>query len=83
MHLVDLSPEAAAVREATRQASDRLGELSLEAGALAGLLQLISHSEQLGNQEQMAVGALADMAQRLENEIEAVRSQLGEAGEAH
>lgn len=82
MHLIDLSPEAAAYRGAVTAASNDFHSLSLEAGALAGLLELISCSGHLEEQHQMALGKLADMAQRLEDEIEAVAARLDEAGEA-
>lgn len=79
VRLVDLSPEARAMQSAAHKACNELFTLSLDAGGLAGLLQLIAASEELAEQQRMAVGALADMAQRIENEITAIADRLGEA----
>jgi len=79
MQLVDTSPEAAALRHALLTGSNELHNLSLEAGGLAGLLQLVSGSEYLDEQQRMALGVVADMAQRLKNEIEAAATRLGDA----
>ncbi len=80
LQLVDLSPEACALRSAVRKACDELFTLSIEAGGLAGLLKLIAgNNDQLTEQVGMAIGALADMAQRIENEITAIADRLGEA----
>lgn len=81
LQLVDLSPEASALRSAAHKACNELFTLSVEAGGLAGLLKLIAgNSDQLSEQEGMAIGVLADMAQRIENEITAISDRLGEAG---
>lgn len=82
MHLVETSPAADALRAVNCAASNDLFTLSVEAGGLAGLLELISASDGLPEQQQMAIGALADMAQRIENEITAIGQRLGEGPEA-
>lgn len=79
MHLVDTSPEAAALRSSALATSNRLSDLSLKAGALAGLLGLISRSEALAEPHQLALGHLAEEVQQLENALEAEAVQLGEA----
>ena len=80
LQLVDLSPEARALSNAAYEACNELFTLSIEAGGLAGLLKLIAgNSDQLSEQEGMAIGALADMAQRIENEITAIADRLKEA----
>lgn len=79
MRLVDTSPEATALRSAALDCANQLFTLSISAGGLAGLLQLISGSEDLPEQQRMAVGALADMAQKIENEITAIADRLGHA----
>lgn len=80
LQLVDQSPEACALRNSAHQACNQLFTLSIEAGGLAGLLKLIAgNNAQLNEQEGMAIGALADMAERIENEITAIADRLGEA----
>ena len=80
LQLVHLSPEACALRSAAHKACDELFTLSIDAGGLAGLLKLIAgNNDQLNEQEGMAIGVLADMAQRIENEITAIAERLGEA----
>lgn len=79
MHLVDNSREAAALRRAILAGSNDLHSLSLEAGGLAGMLQLISGSDKLTEPHRLALAMLADAAQRLENEIEAIAVRLDDA----
>ena len=80
LQLVDLSPEACALRSAAHKTCDELFTLSIEAGGLAGLLKLIAgNNDQLNEQVGMAIGVLADMAQRIENEITAIAGRLDEA----
>ena len=80
VRLVDTSSEAQALRSAAGEACNELFTLSIEAGGLAGLLKLIAgNNDQLTEQEGMAIGALADMAERIENEITAIADRLGEA----
>lgn len=78
MHVVDLSPEATALRSNAVATSNRLSDLSLKAGGLAGLLKLISGSEDLEGPQQLALHHLAGLAQELENVLEAEAVQLGE-----
>lgn len=80
LHLVDLSPEAQALHSAAHGACNELFDLSIKAGGLTGLLELIAGSkERLSEQEGIAIGALAEMAQRIEDEINAIAGRLGGA----
>lgn len=80
LQLVDHSPEAAALRSAALEAGNELFTLSIEAGGLAGLLRLISgNGEDLSEQQGMAFVALADMAERIVSEINAIADRLGRA----
>lgn len=84
VRLVDLSPAGQALRSAAGATCNELFDLSLQAGGLAGLLELIAgNGDGLTEQQCMAVGALADMAQRIENEITAIADRLGEAMEGN
>lgn len=79
VRLMDLSPEAQALRSAALDACNELFTLSIDAGALAGLLKLIAgNKDQLSEQQSMAIGALGDIAQGIENEISAIADRLGE-----
>ena len=79
MHIVDTSPEAASLRASALATSNRLSDLSIKAGALAGLLDFISRSEALSAPHQLALGHLAEEVQQLENAIEAEAVQLSNA----
>lgn len=80
MRLVDLSPGAQALRSAAHVACDDLFNLSLHAGGLVGLLELIAgNKDRLTDQECLALGELGEMAQRIETEINAIADRLGKA----
>jgi hypothetical protein len=82
MHLVETSPAADALRAANWAASNDLFTLSIEAGGLAGLLQLVAESGRLQQEQQLAIGSLADMAERIEKEITAISERLADRQEA-
>jgi hypothetical protein len=80
VRLVDLLPEAQALRSASHAAAEELFTLSIQAGGLVGLLELIAgNKDRLTEQEGMAIGALAEMPQQIENEINAIADRLGKA----
>lgn len=80
LQLVDLSPEAAALRSAAFGACNELTELSIEVGGLAALLRLIGgNTEHLTEQQGNAFHELANMAQRIDNEMTAIGRRLSEA----
>lgn len=67
------------MRTKASEACNELFTLSIRAGGLAGLLELIAgNSEGLTEQQGMAFGELADIAQAIENEITAIADRLGE-----
>jgi hypothetical protein len=80
VRLVDSTPEAAVLRGAAHAAAEDLFTLSIQDGGLVGLLELIAgNKDRLTEQEGMAIGALAEMAQQIENEINAIADRLGKA----
>lgn len=80
MKLVDASPQAAGLHSAALACTNELFTLSIAAGGLAGLLDLAAGNKQdLTEQQGLALGMLADMAQSIENEIAAIADRLGEA----
>ena len=65
---------------AIHSGSNDLFDLSLEAGALAGLLDLMAgNTEHLSDHKRLAIGALADAAHRIETRITAIATNLGDA----
>ena len=75
-----LQAESAQRHRAALDATNAFHERSIDAGALAGLLDLIAgNREQLSESKRLAISALADMAQALENELEAAGVKLSEA----
>lgn len=80
---VDLSPQASAYQAAVLECCNSLFDLSIKAGAVAGLLDMISHAEkELGNNRAMGLAALGDMAQEVENKICQISQALSEADDA-
>lgn len=80
MRLVDTSDEAQALRAGAFSASNDLFTLSLRARGLAGLLELIAgNRDDLTEQQSMAFGQVAEIAQQIENEITAIADRLNEA----
>jgi len=80
VHLVDDSCGASTLRKAALQGCNKLHDLSLEVGALAGLLELIAGNKNgLDEYQAMAIGALADMALGIESKITGISDELGES----
>ena len=77
MKLVATDAETTALRQTMFKAQNDVHRLSLDAGALAGLLRLIAgNTEHLNENQRMAFGVLEDQAQAIENEIMAIHERL-------
>mgnify|MGYP001054773899 FL=1 len=83
MKLAETATAGTELRRAVHDCSNGLFDLSIEAGALAGLLKLISGSlEQLGERQAWGIGALADKAGEIENRIAELAALLDQADKA-
>lgn len=76
MRMVDPSPEAGALHAAALDCSNGLYDLSIEVGALTGLLKLIAGNSDLEEQQSFALDKLASMAQGIENTMAALMDGL-------